>query len=138
MNLLQIRQKMFELAISDAAMADLCGVSVAYLKNSLSAGCKSAQITKKLQQKIEGVFHTLEVKAAKEKRAQEKETLVKEQPCPKIEATKEIPAPQNPMITFAEQMYKLYGMSMHNSVFFLNDLKVEIKIVFSKEETTEQ
>lgn len=59
MNLLQIKQKMFELGVSDKYMADACGVGVYYLKGIFS-GCRP--MTKKLNQKIEHVFNTLMIK----------------------------------------------------------------------------
>ena len=59
MNLLQIKQKMFELGVSDKYMADACGVGVYYLKGIFN-GCRP--MTKKLNQKIEHVFNTLMIK----------------------------------------------------------------------------
>lgn len=59
MNLLQIKQKMFELGVSDKYMADACGVGVYYLKGIFN-GCRP--MTNKLQQKIEHVFNTLMIK----------------------------------------------------------------------------
>lgn len=73
MNLLQIKQRMLELAIGDKYMADCCGVGERYLKQCLMG---SKPMTKVLEQKIKGVFKTLEIKKHKEE--MEKEQLDKD------------------------------------------------------------
>ena len=70
MNLLQMKQKMIDLAVSDRYMAECCGVGERYLKQCLAM---SKPMTKVLARKIEGVFHNIEVKKAKVKRLAEKE-----------------------------------------------------------------
>lgn len=57
MNLLQIKQKMLEKAVSESYMADACGVSKLYLHNAVEG---KIPMTNKLLQKIENVFKTLE------------------------------------------------------------------------------
>lgn len=57
MNLLQIKQKMLEKAVSESYMADACGVSKVYLHNAVEG---IIPMTNKLLQKIENVFKTLE------------------------------------------------------------------------------
>ena len=65
MTLEEIRKKMSTEAIGRRYMADCCGVSYGYL-NSVLSGC--SRLTKKLQQKIEGVFRNLEIRKIKESR----------------------------------------------------------------------
>lgn len=57
MNLLQIKQKMLEKAVSESYMADACGVSKLYLHQAVVG---NISMTNKLLQKIENVFKTLE------------------------------------------------------------------------------
>lgn len=57
MNLLQIKQKMLEKAVSESYMADACGVSKLYLHNAVEG---KIPMTNKLLQKIEHVFKTRE------------------------------------------------------------------------------
>lgn len=57
MNLLQIKQKMLEKAVSESYMADACGVSKVYLHNAVDG---KIPMTNKLLQKIENVFKTLD------------------------------------------------------------------------------
>lgn len=57
MNLLQIKQKMLEKAVSESYMADACGVSKLYLHNAVEG---IIPMTNKLLQKIENVFKTLD------------------------------------------------------------------------------
>lgn len=68
MNLLQIKQKMVELGISDSYMSDACGVGIHYFKQCTMG---SKPMTKVLEQKIMGVFKTLEIAKNKEKRDKE-------------------------------------------------------------------
>ena len=65
MTLEEIKTKMNEEAVGRRYMADCCGVSYAYLCSVLSGHFK---MTKKLQQKIDGVFRNLEIRKAKEAR----------------------------------------------------------------------
>ena len=65
MTLEEIKTKMNEETVGRRYMADCCGVSYSYLCNVLSGHFK---MTKKLQQKIEGVFRNLEIRKAKEAR----------------------------------------------------------------------
>jgi len=57
MNLLQIKQKMLEKAVSESYMADACGVSKLYLHQAVEG---KIPMTNKLLQKIEHVFKTRE------------------------------------------------------------------------------
>ena len=68
MNLLQIKQKMVELGISDSYMSDACGVGIHYFKQCTMG---SKPMTKVLEQKIMGVFKTLEIAKNKEQREKE-------------------------------------------------------------------
>ena len=91
MNLLQIKQKMFELAISDRCLAECCGVGVHYLRQCCNG---SKPMTQKLEQKINGVFRNLEIKKAKEQRlATELPILAKEVVEDKVDS-KSFPEPQ--------------------------------------------
>lgn len=65
MTLEEIKTKMNEEAVGRRYMADCCGVSYAYLCSVLSGHFK---MTKKLQQKIEGVFRNLGIREVKEAR----------------------------------------------------------------------
>jgi len=65
MNIEEIKTKMNEEAVGRRYMADCCGVSYAYLCSVLSGHFK---MTKKLQQKIEGVFRNLGIREVKESR----------------------------------------------------------------------
>lgn len=56
MNTLQMKQKMFELGVSDKYMADACGVGIAYFRCVFNG---SRPMTGKLKQKIEHVFHSI-------------------------------------------------------------------------------
>ena len=65
MTLEEIKTKMSIEAVGRRYMADCCGVSYSYLCNVLRGYYK---MTKKLQQKIEGVFRNLEIRKVKEAR----------------------------------------------------------------------
>lgn len=58
MNLLQIAQKMEELAIGNKYLADCCGVTDHYMAQCLKG---SKPMTKALERKIEGVFKSIEI-----------------------------------------------------------------------------
>ena len=58
MNLLQIKQKMEELAISERYMAEACGVSEMYFKQIFNL---TRPITNALMKKIEGVINTYQI-----------------------------------------------------------------------------
>lgn len=58
MNLLQIKQKMEELAISERYMADACGVSELYFRQVFNL---SKPVTNALMKKIEGVINTYQI-----------------------------------------------------------------------------
>ena len=58
MNLLQIKQRMEELAISERYMADACGVSEVYFKQIFNL---TRPITNSLMKKIEGVINTYQI-----------------------------------------------------------------------------
>lgn len=58
MNLLQIAQKMKELAVGKKYLADCCGVTEHYLAQCLKG---SKVMTKALERKIEGVFKSIEI-----------------------------------------------------------------------------
>lgn len=58
MNLLQIAQKMEELAIGKKYLADCCGVTDHYLGQCLKG---SKPMTKALERKIEGIFKSIEI-----------------------------------------------------------------------------
>lgn len=68
MNLLQIKQKMFELGVSDSYMSDACGVGIHYFKQCTMG---SKPMTKVLEQKIKGVLKSLEISKNKEQREKE-------------------------------------------------------------------
>lgn len=68
MNLLQIKQKMFELGVSDSYMSDACGVGIHYFKQCTMG---SKKMTKVLEQKIKGVLKSLEISKNKEQRDKE-------------------------------------------------------------------
>lgn len=59
MNREQIKQKMIELGVSDAYMAQCCGVGKYYFASCLSG---VRPMTDKLKQKIDGVFKNLLIK----------------------------------------------------------------------------
>lgn len=148
MNLLQIKQKMFELGISERYMADACGVGERYLIQCLN-GNKSHPISNVLQKKIENLFHTLDIRKAKEERVGLKEVFEPE-PSPTMvygpdvdrrnkekeeEEQKKRYYKQcgmyNPILDMANGLFKSYGYSRHTTEFELDDavVSVDIRIV---------
>lgn len=139
MNLLQIKQKMIDLGISDSYLADCCGVKKYYLKQSIAG---SRPMTGKLLQKIEGVFHNLEIKKAAEQRVVDN---VKEVSGP-IESSKVGPMKDDlsiwgktknknsPLICLAKDMYELYGFSHHSSSFDIEGVHVSVNITIEQKE----
>ena len=84
MNLLQMKQKMIDLGISESYLADCCGVGKYYISDCLKGTSKSHPMTKKLEQKIMGVFRNLEIRKAKEVRIKPLEEILKPEPSPTI------------------------------------------------------
>ena len=135
MNLLQMKQKMIDLGISESYLAECCGVSTVYLKACLSTGDKMHPMTKKLEQKIEGVFHNLEIRKAKEKRIKPVEEILKPEPSPTmVYGEKSITdeyvtkKQKSPLKQVIENLYEQFGTCEHHVEYTDNGLNISVDI----------
>lgn len=131
MNLLQIKQKMIDLGVSDTYMSQCCGVGLTYFRQCVSG---SKAMTDKLEQKIEGVFHTLEIRKAKEA-IKPIEDALKPEPSPTMvcggqDITSEYitKKQKSPLKQVIANLYEQFGACEHHVEYTDNGLNISVDI----------